>query len=580
MGTTKEGGANLKLRPYQEHALSASKTKLWAGVNRQLLKLPTGMGKAVVLAAKPSYMGFKNRSMVVVHREELVNQLVDTIREWNPRRSVGIEMADITSNHEDIIVASVQSIGRSGGNRISKFDPNDFDSIDVDEAHHCTGSTYQNILEHFSVVEDTHRLTLGVTATPNRADGKGLGDIFQEIVFDYSLLDGIKEGWLSDLKGIRVSTKVSLDQVHTQAGDFNTGELGDAINTDSRNDLVARAWLENGQDRHTVVFSVDIAHAQDLCLAFKRYGVACEAIWGTDPERREKLAAHKAGHLKVLVNCQILTEGYDDWKIGCIVLARPTKSETLYTQIVGRGTRIPPGIGNLVEARANGLRIDKEDCILIDVVDVTSKHSLVSLPSLFGMNKDLDMRGKKITQVMTEIEDAKKKFVDTSKVIDIAKLKSYAEAVDLFRITFTPEVVQFSEFCWFKTGEEQYLLSLQNGDSLRITHDLLDHWRVTGLVLSLPIDGTYTSFSEAIKAADDLVRKAGIGSLVKREAKWHADPPTPVQINTCRRFHIAIPEGASKGDISKRLSKMFMDMKLARESKMAVRVAQATGRIA
>lgn len=674
-----ERTASLTLRPYQREALESIKMKLGAMTNRQLVKLPTGMGKTVIFASLPDYLKLRKRMLIVVHREELARQAVEKLKKWNSGRSVGIEMGELSSNNEDLVVVGVQTIGKRDSPRLLQFDPHDFDAVVCDESHHSTSRSYQNIFNHFRVVQDVGRLSLGVTATVARADRKGLGDVYQEIVYDMSLLDGINQGWLVDLRGIRISTQTSLDRVHSVAGEFNLGELTGAVNTFRRNDLAARSWLDHAQSRQTLAFAVDIQHAKDLATAFKLHGVAAEAIWGSDSERAEKAKAHRAGKLKVLVNVGIYTEGYDDPSIGCILLARPTKSEGLFTQMIGRGTRLPQGINNLHDARKAGIPISKEDCIVLDMVDVTSKHSLITLPTLFGVNKDMDLRGKKISVVMKEIEDlAKTKlFADTSQVTDINKLKSYAEGVDLFRITFSPEIVQFSEFKWhktgleayslrlpgedvlrmkkdllgrwrvtgtiltrhidfadttfsiairnadhmvrawggnaaltlvkreagqgkfnaeeldmfrikfspeviqfsefqwFKTGEEYYLLALQNGDSLRITHDLLDQWRVTGTVLSLPIDVTHASFSEAIKAADDLVRQGGTRDTTSlmRDAKWHADPPTPVQITICKKFRIPIPEGATKGDVSKRLNKMFTDMKLSDEKRRVARMA-------
>lgn len=536
------------------------------------------MGKAVVLAEKPNYLGFKKRSMVVVHREELVNQLASTFTKWNPTRTVGIEMADQASSNQDLIVASIQSIGKSGSTRLKKFNPEHFDSIDVDEAHHTLGETYQNVLNHFNVYDNTKLLTLGVTATPNRADGKGLGKIFQEIVYDYSLLKGIQEGWLSDLRGIRITTDNSLDTVHTHLGDFKINELTGAVNTPKRNDLIARSWISNGEDRQTVVFAVDVQHAKDLAEAFKAYGISCEAIWGSDPDRAEKLKYHKEGKLKVLVNCQILTEGYDDWRIGCIVLARPTKSETLYTQIVGRGTRIPEGINNLVEAREKGLAIAKEDCLLIDVVDLTSRHSLVSLPSLFGMNKDMNLKGKKISSIVSSVEALKKKhvYIDLSDLKDVDKIKSYTQVVDLFKVSYSPEIIQYSEYQWHKVAVDEYLLTLANTDFLRIKKDMLENWNVTGVVKGEAFEQPFKTFTEAINHGDDIVRRWGGASyvtLVKRESKWHADPPTENQIRLCKKHNIPIPEGATKGEVSKRINKLFMEWKVAREARMGSRVA-------
>lgn len=559
----------MKLRPYQLEAADKIKSRWLAGVNRQLVKKATGLGKTALFAALPDQLDFKGRMLVLVHREELAEQAADKLKRWNPGRTVGVEMGDRRSDGEQLVVASVQTVGRRGSQRLTQFDPADFSAVVCDEAHHSTASSYGTIFEHFNVQNNPTILSLGVTATVNRADGKGLGDIYQEIVYDMGILDGIKQGWLADLRGIRVGTTLDLDGVATRAGDFAVDQLSGAIDTPARNDLVARAWLDHGDNRQTVVFSVDVQHARNLCDAFKNYGVASEAIWGDDPYRQEKLKAHRDGHLKVLVNCQILTEGYDDWRIGCIVLARPTKSETLYTQIVGRGTRIPDGISNLIEAQEKGQHIDKSDCILIDVVDASSRHSLISLPTLFGMNKDMDLRGKTITKVMEEIEEVKrnKPLVDVSKVKDINTLKTYAEQVDLFKVALAPEVIQLSTLQWHKTGDTAYVLLLPGKDSVSIVTDILGKWHVIGTVNGYALKEKYDRFEDAIRDADRKVNLLGgrtLTSTVNRLAKWRNDPPTPAQLSLCRRLGIVVPPDATKGEVSDKMSQVMAERKKGR----------------
>jgi superfamily II DNA or RNA helicase len=173
--------------------------------------------------------------------------------------------------------------------------------------------------------------------------------------------------------------------------------------------MIVQEWLKHAKDRQTIAFTVDIAHADALALAFKKYGVAAESVWGDDPYRAEKLAYHKNGHLRVLCNCAVLTEGYDDPNVACIIMARPTKSNLLFVQMAGRGTRIQPNIQNLIEAKANGVPVVKDDCLLMDVVDNTSRHSLVTLSSIFGLGNTLDLKGAKVTQAIDKIAEEQKK---------------------------------------------------------------------------------------------------------------------------------------------------------------------------
>ena len=188
---------------------------------------------------------------------------------------------------------------------------------------------------------------------PQRGDGRALAEIFEKITYSYGIRPAIEDGWLVDVKGFRVNTNINLDNVRVSKGDFEQGELEDTVNNPERNSRVVKSWLDKGEDRQTIVFTVGIQHAQDLAKEFQRHGVAAEAIWGNDPERALKLEAHRDGRITVLTNCGVLTEGYDDWRVGCILLARPTKSGMLFAQMIGRGTRLQEGTGNLKDVPIN-----------------------------------------------------------------------------------------------------------------------------------------------------------------------------------------------------------------------------------
>jgi hypothetical protein len=425
------------------------------------------------------------------------------------------------------------------------------------------------------VTTDTHRLLLGVTAIPNRADGTGLGEIFQEIVDDKDILFGINSGWLADVRGIRVRTGVTLNRVHNLAGDFNQQELGTTINTDARNDLIARSWLEHAADRQTVMFTVDVAHAKNLAEAFNRRGVVAEAIWGADPDRAAKLARHQSGATKVLTNCQLLTEGYDDWRVACIGVAKPTQSEGLYTQIIGRGTRIPSDVTNLLEARLAGQTIRKSDCIVLDFVDATSKHSLVTLPTLFGMGPNTDLRGKPISKVVAEIDKAKlsNPLLDLTRVTDIEQLPSYAVAVDLFKVSFPREIIDISGYQWHKVRDNSYVLALLNRESVCVTSDLLGKWYILGDCNGNHIQDHRPTFEEAIREADEKVRLLGgrgLKNIISRVAKWHSNPPSPAQLALCRRCQIIVPPGATSGEVAMKTTAVLAERKrLRNERKIA-----------
>jgi superfamily II DNA or RNA helicase len=529
----------LQYRPYQADARDASIDAASRGVTRQLLCLPTGTGKTPLLAGMRSWHQIRNRQMVLVHREELATQAKDKILQWNPTLRVGIEMADSYANdNDDVVIASVPTIGRVGSKRLSKFVPNEFGLITIDEAHHSTASSYQTIFRHMGCLDDlSNKLLIGVTATPNRADNQGLGQVFDEIPYQYSILDAIRDGYLVDIRGIKISAPyVSLDSVGVLAGDFVQGDLARTVNTPRRNaDIVARWKFVAKKDtgyRQTVAFCVDVQHAKDLDAKFTKQGIKAAAIWASDPDRAEKLRAHRQGDIQVITNVGILTEGYDDWRIECIIMARPTKSSLLFTQMVGRGTRIPDGISNLKLAIRQGLVLLKKDCIVLDVVDATSKHSLVTLASLFGLAPKADLDGKTITEALEIVEQVKSKrpeiILDEMK--NINQLTN--EQVDLFKDKTPVEVEQNTKLKWNKVSDTEYRIQLPMGESVRVFKDVLDKWEIKGVVCGTGFKQQgLNNLPEAFRVADNFLQMFGKGLLTLLRRNPVVTKPKPIKLS-------------------------------------------------
>lgn len=533
----------MQLRPKQVECLSAIREHYENGTARLLVILPTGTGKTVVFSQIPKWFPGK-RTLVIAHTEELVGQAADKMRHWNPTLRVGVEMADRRcSGSDDVVCASVATLGREGTQRLAQLDPKEFGALVIDEAHHAVADSYKRIVSHFGFGEGGEpdgRLLLGVTATSGRGDGQGLAQVFDRVAFQYSMLESIRDGYLCPPRGYRVRTGVSLDTVHTTAGDFQVNELAGAINTPARNKLVVKEWLNHGEDRQSVAFCADVQHAKDLADAFRSEGISADAIWGVDPDRESKLRAHRDRRLRVLCNCAVLTEGYDDWQLGCIILARPTKSKLLFTQMVGRGARLPQGIDNLVEARKAGVALPKEDFIVLDVTDNSGRHSLISLPSIFGLPPNLDLKGRTVVQAIDEIEAAEmaRPDVDFSTLENLEDLQSYVERVDLFEVKFDPEVEANSELQWHKTPKGNYLILLPKGERVTITQNLLGHWDIHGTVQGKTFEDSERELGAAFSSADNLIRLFGrtLMSMLRRVASGRkaAQPITPAQVNAIR----------------------------------------------
>lgn len=527
------------LRPYQKQALESVCAQYAQGVKRQLIAMPTGSGKTVVFANLPSRLPLNGQMLVLAHRDELLEQAAEKIRHWNPDLSISIEQADQYADPEaDVIIASVATLGRKVSKRRERFDWSHITKLVVDEAHHATASTYRIVIDEFQRAGG-NRLLLGVTATPNRSDGTPLAEVFDQIVFTYSMRQAITDGWLCDVIGMRVDTDTSLDSVHTVAGDFNQGELAETVNNPERNQLVVKTWLENAADRQTIVFTVDIQHAVDLAALFQAYGVKCEAVWGTDSQRAEKIERHKRGVTTVLANCGVLTEGYDDPTVSCILLARPTKSTLLFQQMIGRGTRLCEG---------------KSNCLVIDVVDTTSRHSLATLPSLLGMPQNLNLRGESAVGVMQLLEEAQREHpnIDLSRLTDIDQLTAFIEQVDLWRtVEFAPEIVEHSNNSWHRSVDGGFVLMLPDRQKVAIARNILGKWEISGMVNDKLVSGLTDTLAEALKTADEfLARNTNYAQLVRREAKWKDKPATEKQIATVQKLYKGkpIPASLTKGE--------------------------------
>ena len=212
---------------------------------------------------------------------------------------------------------------------------------------------------------------IGVTATPNRTDKKLLGEVYDEVSYEKDILDFIPD-YLSDLKIVRRESGIVLDGVKKSVNDLNCNDLSDCLNTEDGNKFVVDTWQEVASDRKsTLVFCADIAHTQGLAKEFRERGIQAWSIDSTmDMEyRRGVLAAFHAGKTQVLLNCGILTEGFDCPQIDCVLLVRPTRSELLLRQMIGRGTRLYP---------------EKENCLILDIACVSNNWDLITPTKLFG----------------------------------------------------------------------------------------------------------------------------------------------------------------------------------------------------
>lgn len=370
----------IKLRDYQEQALEAIEKALARGVKKQVLNLATGLGKTIVFAELLRRRG--KTALVLAHRDELIQQAEDKIRFVYPEAEIGVVKAERNEKDADIVVASIQSLHEK---RLKQWEPDRFHTVVIDEAHHAIAPSYKRVIDHFNP-----ELLLGVTATPFRGDRVTLAKVFDEVVYSYGILEGIRNQYLVDIEAYRVQTNVDLDSVKTNAGDFNLGELSERVNVADRNEAIVQAYVRYAGGKKAIVFAVDIEHAMSLTETFRRAGINAAFVHGGTPkeERRSVLEGLKTGEIPVVVNVSVLTEGFDEPSVEAVILARPTKSLALFTQMVGRGTRLHPG---------------KERLILLDIADNTKRHRVVSVKEMVGLKNPVK-QGQRLTVAVLEEE--------------------------------------------------------------------------------------------------------------------------------------------------------------------------------
>ena len=435
----------------------------------------------------------------------------------------------------------------------------------VHNCHHIPGDKrWIRVCEHFGLMEpDTPHglLSLGFTATPNRADGKGLRRFFDEIVHTFSLMDGINQGYLADLDYYKIRTKTSLDKVKTRAGDFAANELEKTVNTPERNGKIVLEWFARCQRQKTLAFCVDLQHALDLAEAFAVHGVEAEAVWGEDPDRKAKFARFRDHETTILTNCQLATEGFDDWSIMWGIMARPTRSALLYQQMLGRLTRIPPEVRQdyrtLWKAEEAGFQIAKRCAGVLDFVD-NCRHPAISLPYLIGLPAEMDIKGKSIRKAKEQFDRVAQQFptANLQDVRSLDELDSVAEKISLFQVSYPPEISKLTELAWRKAGDGFFLPV--DRSRITIAQDLREDWWVRGTVGGKSIEIAAQNLVGAFAAADRAIMDAGAPKvLLARDSRWRDREPSQPQIDRCRKIGLPIPHGATRGMVSAALDAHF-----------------------
>jgi ATP-dependent helicase IRC3 len=522
----------IELRDYQHEAIAAVADRYRQGVRRPLVSLPTGTGKTVIFASLASRaMQRGNGVLVLAHRDELLTQAADKMRQVDGRLdelAVGLVKAEADQWDRPVVVASVQTLGRQARlDRVTRK----FALIIVDEAHHAAADSYQRILKGLGSFDADGPLTLGVTATPQRADSLSLDTTFQEVVYHRDILSMIRAGYLCDLKGVQIKLDaLDLSGIKTRGGDYVEGQVAQALEAAEAPLHGVRAWRQYASSRKTIVFTPTIALAHEFAAEFRKAGVRAEGLSGETPrdERRRILADLHTGAVQVVCNAQVLTEGFDEPSVDCIMIARPTKSQPLYVQMVGRGTRIYPG---------------KDDCLVMDLVGATERMDLTTLPRLFGLGDD--------EPTLKEVAD-----------VGVAELAGQREAALVREGKISAQEVELfkaQKLVWAKAGAGAW--ALPAGDDMLIVRAQAvtaegaePRYRVelTPRHGGIKIIGHDLDLGYAQGLAEDAARQRQDFNehLVDRDAGWRQAPATDKQIKALKRLGVKCPAEATRGEAS------------------------------
>lgn len=375
----------MQLRPYQEEAKQAIFEQWKQGNRKTLLVLATGLGKTIVFCSTiEQCVKEGQRALILAHRGELLTQAAEKLHKTTGLIA-SLEKAESSclGDPARVVVGSVQTM--QSDKRLARFPKDYFHTIVVDEAHHALSDGYQRVLEHFPDAQ-----VLGVTATPDRGDKRNLGQYFDSIAYQYDIAQGIRDGYLSPIRALTVPLSIDLTDVSVQAGDYSSGDLGEAL--EPYLEQIADAMQEHCRGRKTIVFLPLVATSQKFRDILESRGFRAEEVNGTDsPEsRKAKLHAFESGQLDVLCNSMLLTEGFDCPSIDCVICLRPTKVRSLYTQIVGRGTRLHPG---------------KDYCLILDFLWHSERHELCHPAHLVSEDPAVQAKATEMMEEAAEDED-------------------------------------------------------------------------------------------------------------------------------------------------------------------------------
>lgn len=532
----------LKLRPYQVEALDAL-TAAWADTadNRLAVVLPTGMGKTVIFAElvrRSHAAGIK--PIILVHRDELVTQAVEKLHSAAPSLTIGVVKAARAEIDVDVIVASVQTLARPA----RRAGIVGVGLVIIDECHHAAANTYLDIMRHFGCLKANGTPTAGFTATMQRGDKRGLGDVWQKVVYTKDILDGIRSKYLVDVKGRLVTVDdLDLATVARNRGDYAEGSLGDALVQSGAGRVIADAYVEHAATRQGILFTPTVASAYSFADDFRAVGISTEVIEGATPAEDRALIykRYRAGEVQLLATCMVLTEGFDMPQASVAVIARPTTSAALYAQMVGRVLR--PCLG-------------KTSALVLDVVGVSARLPLATLVDL------TKTQVREIKEGETLGDAADRELREIGSPPDRLAGVVGADDVDLFHR---------SRSAWLQTAKGVYFIPTRDA--------IFFLWpREAGKTVAVGrVDSRSTKW---ILLLDDVTAEYGRSwaesfaeeadpSIAQKAAPWRTRraKPSEAQMNLATMLNIDVSDAPSKAELSDRISIFYASRAIDRHVK-------------
>lgn len=526
---------SITLRPYQQQAIDAVKRD-WQTYSDVLATIATGGGKTAVFLALLVELLTANpraRALILAHRQELIYQPVERLRQFWPEWSdrIGVVMADTNECQRRITVATVQTLASEKRlQQLLAYGPMDY--LVVDETHHATADSYRTVIETLRDVNPGLK-HLGVTATPLRADGRGLREVYQHESAHFGIRELVKQGWLVPPRWLAIQTGISLKGVPSNDGDFTARRLADVYETSNCFELVVESHKRYADGRQCLAFTASVQGAYDLAEHFQAAGIVAVAADATTDrlERKKLLADFMAGRVQVLCNMGLFTEGLDVPAVSCIHQVRPTKSDALYTQIIGRALRPLPG---------------KADALILDYAPVEARN-VVMLGDVLGVE------ARKEVYVEASVEPG-----EVIGGLTFDGETHWLNGNPLELISRQLDYLNLSPWSWYKAPDGWLSIGLGKADD-QVERSLIMTPPGDEMTLYLvarreteTCDRAYEimrgDFAQLSEWAEDYIAHRGNGALAMKARSWRSQPATDKQVAFARR--LGIREYPSKGAVA------------------------------